>query len=170
MNGAGLAKLTEGQKDCLRLVAHHLSSKEIARRLGISQHTVDQRLKVAMRTLAAESRFEAARLLTAHEGPAPHQPLVHQSPDIAKTPDAASVFPAFDRLETQSPRLVLREEQVPYLHLPLSQSEAADPVNEEGRNDLGVWIKLAAIIAIAVGSALAFGAILAGLEALSRLS
>jgi DNA-binding NarL/FixJ family response regulator len=39
-----VARLTPAQLDCLRLVNEHLSSKEIAVRLGISPHTVDQRI------------------------------------------------------------------------------------------------------------------------------
>jgi hypothetical protein len=66
--------------------------------------------------------------------------------------------------------MVLREDQVPYLALPHSPLKVPESLTGERRNGLSVWIKLAAIIAIAVGSALAFGAILAGLEALSRLT
>ena len=40
-------QLSEGQKACLRLVDDHHTSKEIARILGISPFTVDQRLDAA---------------------------------------------------------------------------------------------------------------------------
>ena len=43
-------QLTGGQKACLRLVAQHYVSKEIARKLRISHLTVDQRLDAARRT------------------------------------------------------------------------------------------------------------------------
>jgi len=43
-----VAKLSEGQLDCLRLVDQHLSSKEIAVELGISPHTVDQRIRQSL--------------------------------------------------------------------------------------------------------------------------
>src|SRR3954454_14853656 len=39
--GIRLAKLSDGQRVCLLLVAQHLSSKEIAQQMGISRHTVD---------------------------------------------------------------------------------------------------------------------------------
>jgi DNA-binding CsgD family transcriptional regulator len=60
-------RLTEKQKECLRLVLRRNSSKEIASELGISPHTVDARLKGALKTLHTVSRFEAARMLAKHE-------------------------------------------------------------------------------------------------------
>jgi DNA-binding CsgD family transcriptional regulator len=56
-------RLSEGQRECLRMVLLHMSSKDIARALDISPHTVDQRLKLAMKALGAPTRVEAARLL-----------------------------------------------------------------------------------------------------------
>jgi DNA-binding CsgD family transcriptional regulator len=60
-------KLSDGQKDCLRLVMLHFSSKEIARKLGISPHTVDKRLKQAILLMGVGSRVEAARILAESE-------------------------------------------------------------------------------------------------------
>lgn len=56
--------LTEKQEQALGLVADHMSSKEIAQRLGISPHSVDKRLDDARRRLGAATRKEAARLFT----------------------------------------------------------------------------------------------------------
>jgi DNA-binding CsgD family transcriptional regulator len=108
-----IPRLTEGQRDCLRLVYKHMTSKDIARELGVSPHTVDMRLRTAMKTLAVASRIEAARLLVQSEAlhggpddaamlgrpadfdaigvvaahgesaPAAYQPLIYQSPEIA---------------------------------------------------------------------------------------
>lgn len=91
MDDDRLERLTEGQRACLRMVLRHMSSKDIARALDISPHTVDQRLKLAMKTLGVGSRVEAARLFAAAEGEPPHQTLVHQSPDIASLPPAPSL-------------------------------------------------------------------------------
>ena len=66
-DGNALDKLNDGQRDCLRLVYAHMSSKEIAAELGISPHTVDQRLRAAMRILDCDSRFAAARMLATQE-------------------------------------------------------------------------------------------------------
>jgi DNA-binding CsgD family transcriptional regulator len=53
--------LTAEQIEVLNLVRQNLSSKEIARLLGISKSAVDQRLDRARQVLGASSRREAAR-------------------------------------------------------------------------------------------------------------
>ena len=75
-----VARLSEGQLDCLRLVDQHLSSKEIAVELNISPHTVDQRIRGALHILGVERRTQAARLVAQACGP--YQRLIHQSPHI----------------------------------------------------------------------------------------
>jgi DNA-binding CsgD family transcriptional regulator len=60
--------LNEGQKDCLRLVMQHFSSKEIARKLALSPHTVDKRLKLATAILGVSSRVDAARIFAEVDG------------------------------------------------------------------------------------------------------
>jgi DNA-binding CsgD family transcriptional regulator len=86
MDAERIARLSEGQRECLRMVLGHMSSKEIGRALGISRHTVDQRLRIAMQTLQAANRVDAARLLAAHEGAQAYQPSVHQPPHIDPAP------------------------------------------------------------------------------------
>src|SRR5687767_4058059 len=61
-------QLTQGQIDCLLLVHQNLTSKEIAPRLGISPHTVDQRIRLALRVLGCKRRTEAARLVASRWG------------------------------------------------------------------------------------------------------
>ena len=62
-NGApGLGGLTDKQREVLDLLIEHKTSKEIARQLGISPHTVDQRIFFAKEKLGAASRNEAAAL------------------------------------------------------------------------------------------------------------
>jgi DNA-binding CsgD family transcriptional regulator len=79
MSGKRQEALTEGQKECLRLVASHYTSKEIARKLGISHFTVDQRLDAARNKLHASSRKEAALLFVSLEGGALSYPLVYDA-------------------------------------------------------------------------------------------
>ncbi len=67
-------QLTARERDCLRLVARGMSSKEIALTLGLSPLTVDGYLKEAARTLGVSSRREAARILAAHEHLSPQAP------------------------------------------------------------------------------------------------
>jgi DNA-binding CsgD family transcriptional regulator len=59
--------LSEGQKACLRLVAKGMSSKEIAKALGLTPQTVDTYVKVSMARIGASNRREAARMLVAAE-------------------------------------------------------------------------------------------------------
>lgn len=59
--------LSDGQKACLRLVARGMSSKEIAKALGLTPQTVDTYVKVSMARLGASNRREAARMLVAAE-------------------------------------------------------------------------------------------------------
>lgn len=68
VGGPEVGRLSDGQKECLRLVIAHKTSKEIARQLGISSHTVDQRLRYAIRTLGARTRMQAALRLYEAEG------------------------------------------------------------------------------------------------------
>ncbi len=91
---AKLTGLSDGQKAALALVAQFKSSKEIARTLGISPHTVDQRMKRVQAILGVNSRFEAARLFAAATQGSP-QPLetewgdlIYHTSDIP--PDAPS--------------------------------------------------------------------------------
>jgi DNA-binding CsgD family transcriptional regulator len=171
-----IARLTEGQRDCLRRVLMHMSSKDIARELDISPHTVDQRLRVAIQTLGVASRFEAARLLAQYERPDLYQASVYQPPYVAPAAPQPILAPTGnheDRRYGQSlGDNMLREEQAafqasswrmaPPLRLPV-------PMAGGERNDLGYLSRVGWILAIAVGTALSFGALLAGLDALSRL-
>lgn len=52
------AALSEKQREVLELVVARYSSKEIARKLGISKHTVDQRITLARQKFGAASRNE----------------------------------------------------------------------------------------------------------------
>lgn len=75
--------LTEGQKECLRLVDRLLTSKEIARKLRISPFTVDQRLDAARRKLGAETRKEAARIFASQDTSQISQRFVYETPPVA---------------------------------------------------------------------------------------
>jgi DNA-binding CsgD family transcriptional regulator len=59
---ASLDGLTDKQRQVLDLLIEHKTSKEIARRLCISPHTVDQRIQFAKDKLGARTRSEAAVL------------------------------------------------------------------------------------------------------------
>jgi DNA-binding CsgD family transcriptional regulator len=58
--GSALAALTDRQRQVLDLLIEHKSSKEIARALDISPHTVDQRIRFARDKLGVRTRSEVA--------------------------------------------------------------------------------------------------------------
>lgn len=167
-----VAQLTEKQRECLRLVWRHRESKEIARDLGISPHSVDGRIKTAMRALGVDDRYEAARLLAIFEGHGTDQPPVYQPSDV---PDRPMFTPSLSSLNadgrTAGP-LVLEEAQAAYHLSPTPGPMFAPPLPTKGRpkNDLSASIRLFWVVLVAIGAAIAFGALAAGLEALSRLA
>lgn len=175
MDDARIARLTEKQRVCLRMVYMHRSSKEIARELGIGSDAVDQRLKTAMRTLGVESRVDAACILARHEGAEPYQRLVYQSSDVAPSPvpPIVAARPGEGARIGKEPSRAVREEQAAFMALPWQRTGSLSlPLPLEGgrRNGLGTWQRLAWIVAIAIGTAVAFGAFLSGLQALAQLT
>lgn len=67
----GYEALTEKEKHTLRLLLAGHDAKSMARHLGLSVHTVNERLRDARRKLSATSSKEAARLLREAEGGTP---------------------------------------------------------------------------------------------------
>lgn len=67
MDNGAIQRLTERQKDCLRLVAQGYTSKEIGRVLDLSPSTVDNHILTAVQSVNAPSRGEAARFLAGSE-------------------------------------------------------------------------------------------------------
>jgi DNA-binding CsgD family transcriptional regulator len=96
--------LTEAERECLRLVYQHMTSKDIARQIGVSPHTVDMRLRQAIRKLEVSNRIEAARALVHTEillGVAQpvadnrdadaYQELIYQASEIAADANSATI-------------------------------------------------------------------------------
>jgi DNA-binding CsgD family transcriptional regulator len=84
-------RLTERQKECLRLVGNGFTSKEIAPMLSISPATVDNHIRAALEILQVTGRAEAARLL----GDA-GQRLTSQPADLAQPLDRTALDGAAD--------------------------------------------------------------------------
>lgn len=59
----GFGALTEKEKQTLRLIVRGHDAKSTARNLGLSVHTINERLRDARRKMAVSSSREAARLL-----------------------------------------------------------------------------------------------------------
>ncbi|WP_294321963.1 DUF4019 domain-containing protein [uncultured Sphingomonas sp.] len=66
---AALDALTEKEKQTLRLIVRGHDAKSVAVTLGLSVHTINERLRDARRKLAVSSSREAARLLLDAETP-----------------------------------------------------------------------------------------------------
>lgn len=98
MAGKRQLNLTDGQKDCLRMVDDLLTSKEIARKLGISRFTVDQRLDAARRKLNASNRKEAAKIYVASEARWLPESIVYDPGNIADF-DFRSILPSAKGVE-----------------------------------------------------------------------
>ena len=167
--------LSAGQRDCLRLVYHHKSSKEIARELDISPHTVDQRLRVAMRKLGVDNRKKAALMFATASGETTYQSLRYQSPQIAAVISAPHDRTHNDRAKDSGAKVehILREQQQPFAvfsDAKASGSKFSLPGLGGSDNDLTILEKLAWIVGISFAAALSYGAIISGLEALSRYS
>ncbi|HXH52495.1 MAG TPA: helix-turn-helix transcriptional regulator [Sphingomicrobium sp.] len=166
-----VARLTPGQLDCLRLVDQHMSSKEIAVELGISPHTVDQRIRQALATLGVERRTQAARLVARFKGP--YQRLIHQSPYVEPAPAAGHPVSAVSHQIRHADRAggaggsgFLTEQRLEnhWSSLPLPFATRSHP-----RNEMSVGLRLLWIVVIAAGAAFSAGMYLAGLESFARL-
>jgi len=165
-----IARLSQGQLDVLRLVDQHLSSKEIAAELGISPHTVDQRIRGSLQVLGVERRAHAARLIALHCGP--YQRLIHQSPYIeGEAVTGQSVGAVRNQIRHadragESGVAGFNTEQKPssWSSLPLPIATRSSPRNEMSIGQRLLWITL-----IAMGAAFSAGMYLAGLESLARL-
>ena len=141
-----IEQLTPGQIECLRLVQQNLTSKEIAPRLGISPHTVDQRIRIALRTLGCKRRTHAAQLVSSRTEPA----ALFQWPPPRNEPFVE--YPM---------RPTVRSLRRP---IPLPFTTARYP-----RNQMSIQLRLLWIVGIACGAAFSMGIYLAGLESLARL-
>ena len=174
MNVDQIAKLTDSQRAYLRLVLAHQSSKEIAQAFGISAHTVDKRIKEAMRILGVNSRIEAARILAASEADHPRQGLGPQSPDLAETSEfrpSPSPRGVSNGIETRTTVTTLREDLAGY-----AGSDHAErglplpfPTRERPSNNLSILQRAGWMIGLIIGLAVATGILLSGLTALSTL-
>lgn len=175
MDADRIARLTDKQRECLRLVNLHMSSKMMAPLLGVTPEAVDQRVKTAVRVLAVQNRFEAALLLARHEGGTTYEQTVYQSPDVASEPAPHTMDASTDgerqacgeasdgpMREDRSPYGAARRPRTRWFPLPL-------PMRGTKPHDVRLWLRLAWVAAVAIGSAVAFGALVSGVEALVRL-
>lgn len=84
---AGYQALTEKEKQTLRLIVRGHDAKSMARHLGLSIHTVNERLRDARRKLEVSSSRAAARLLLETEGNDPQNLADKQIGEAATSRD-----------------------------------------------------------------------------------
>lgn len=180
-----IAQLSEGQRECLYLVGQMHNSKEIARLVGKSPHTVDERLKRAVAILEVGSRFEAARLYLDHLNAQAstssgqgedHQSLIYQGTGVQDRfdPLEALITPAFDTDAGEGGSNELRQVQATYAAVPQHGGHRsfswASVFDGSQRNQLPANLRLAAIALIAVLAIFGFGVLVSIAEGLSRLT
>ena len=166
-----LARLTDKQRECLRLVYAHLSSKEIAPRLGVEPGTVDQYIKAAMRILGVADRRAAARMLAEHEAGG-GQPLVYQPLDIAPAGDPVMFGPSTGGRREAMSSGAMREDRAMFQVHPTPSLDSLKlplPIGKGKPSDLSPLLRLGWILLLLLLIALAFGIFITGFEALSRL-
>lgn len=162
--------LSERQRACLRLVRDMRKSKEIARELGLSSHTVDSYISEAIEKLGASDRYHAARLLAEHEAPLPPQSFI---PDLSRVEHTIDPGPTlapqtWDSSETGDEAILARP--IGLMSRPASHPFPLPvPTQRRPLNDLSARSRIGWIIAIAIGSLLAFGSLLNAFDVLSRI-
>jgi DNA-binding CsgD family transcriptional regulator len=96
----GIHALTEKEKQALRLLLGGHDAKSMANQLGLSVHTINERLREARRKLSVSSSKAAARVLREAEGTTP-QTLGDK---ISGDAGAAAALQSFDAGPAHSPR------------------------------------------------------------------
>lgn len=176
MSADRINSLTENQRAYLRLVLQHQSSKQIANQFGISAHTVDKRIKEAMRLLDVGTRVEAARLLATAETDG-DKSLGAQSPDLEIRPISAILSPSSGGEGNRgaiSSGIMVGEEQHAFRAHPLRQARPLSfplpfPTLDRRENNLSLLQRLGWTIGLIIGLAIATGILLSGLTALGTL-
>jgi DNA-binding CsgD family transcriptional regulator len=171
-----ISKLSEAQKECLRLVHLGYEGKEIAKKLGLSPHAVIERLRAARRTLGVGSSREAARILIFHEGPMAYNRHVDMPLGIVSAPaPGANLHPSIERggsAGVSKGCVRIREDQAPYssgdenFPVPIPWPF---PVRGRKRNDLTASQTLVVTLALTIGVAIAALVAIAIVDQLSKL-
>ncbi|HET9637761.1 MAG TPA: helix-turn-helix transcriptional regulator [Allosphingosinicella sp.] len=168
-----IARLTDQQRACLRHVYAHRTSKEIAPILGIEPGSVDQHIKAAMRTLDVGDRRTAAKVFAEYEG-REDSPAVAYPPPNSRSPTDPYNFvpPIVSGWQPHEPAGgSMREEQAFFrVATPGGSPTFQLPMGSSKPGDLNWATRLMWIAVIAIGVALAFGALVSAIEALGRLT
>ncbi|MDP3781946.1 MAG: helix-turn-helix transcriptional regulator [Sphingopyxis sp.] len=149
-----ISLLSVAQIETLRHVYEHKNSKQIARLMNVSPHTVDERVRRSLKKLNASNRIEAARILAVNgvfDHVTPYQPLTYQLIDLVDTSSPSDAEPghsSFRRL----------------FDIGLPVPTASQPTNRHGLMERIIWP-----ILIAFATILAFSALYSILVGLGQL-
>ncbi|MGL5838409.1 MAG: LuxR C-terminal-related transcriptional regulator [Sphingorhabdus sp.] len=137
--------MSAAQVETLRHVFAHRSSKEIGRIMSISPHTVDERIRRAIRILGVTSRIEAARLVSAEieANPLPYQSLIYQPPQLGMSEPLIETPPVPAGISASG-----------FLSIGLPFPTRAKPTNIHGLRERILWPVL-----IAFGTIMTFAAL-----------
>lgn len=159
MARGALDQLTEAQRECLRLVYAHHSSKEIAEIVGVSPSAVDKRIERAIQLLGAPSRFAAARMLAVEEGAPAYERLPSEAIDL-------SLAPSFGPMQEPGGPWWLAHRLLGLAPREGSRGQARNTLGKLER--LGVIIGLMFLIAMTSVALLNLGETLSGLAVAAR--
>ena len=164
-SGGSLFELTEKQREVLDLLIEHKTSKEIALELGISPHTVEQRLRYAKAKLGIDRRSDLAS--TYRRLRDTYKETVYDDSYVER-----SAIPLSKKGESSEPQgLILTkgvdDESPPETDIDQSPMVRLVPEALEGRS--GTWMRIVAVFAVAVGILIIWLLAMAVLEQLSRL-
>lgn len=149
-----ISLLSAAQIETLRHVFEHKNSKQIARIMGVSPHTVDERVRRSLKKLNVPNRIEAARILAVHgvfDHVTPYQPLTYQLIDLG------GERPAVDADVGRSSFRRIFDIGSPF-------PTASQPANRHGLMERIIWP-----ILIAFATILAFSALYSILVGLGRV-
>lgn len=142
---ASTARLSPRHRDCLRLVYQRRTTKEIARELGIAPGTVASYCTEAVAILNADDRRHAAELFHALDT----APLDDRGASLGVVPQAHP------------------EPSPPPVARPAHPLGPLAPANRDADNDASITARIAWIIALTVGLAIAFGSIVTSVRTIS---
>lgn len=156
-----LADLTAKQREVLDLLIQHKTSKEISRLLGISHHTVDQRIMLARTKLNVSTRGEVAQAYRALIDT--YERSVYEDSHVAVETVSQQSLPQEDEVASGSEQPVPNAQQAPG-QLPVTYHSV---LPEAFDGPYGTLVRLGYIAAITVFLVVA---VLGGLSMYSELA
>jgi DNA-binding CsgD family transcriptional regulator len=166
MTGDRLGRLTEKEREALRLVPTHGTIVAIANELGISDSAVKLRLASAAKKLGVVGRHDAARLLLAAEGWPPYPNRTAPNGQVEPRPGSGAPEPHQAPSDGGDVAGEGSVEEPSVGHLVL---QIADRLGRRGgRNQLSPWQRVAFIFAVMCLGLLLFSMLIATLTETGR--